>query len=42
MANPPVGSKANPSQFDVIDKLGADVPKYPMLALARKKWTGED
>jgi hypothetical protein len=25
-----------------LDKLGADVPKYPMLALARKKWTGED
>jgi aminoglycoside phosphotransferase (APT) family kinase protein len=25
-----------------LDKLGADVPKYPMLALARAKWTGED
>lgn len=25
-----------------LDKLAADVPKYPMLALARAKWTGED
>ncbi|QYJ08634.1 phosphotransferase family protein [Qipengyuania flava] len=27
---------------NALDKLGADVPKYPMLALARAKWTGED
>ena len=25
-----------------LDKLAADVPKYPMLALAQAKWTGED
>ncbi|MBO6767405.1 MAG: phosphotransferase family protein [Erythrobacter sp.] len=25
-----------------LDKLAADVPNYPMLALARAKWTGED
>ena len=25
-----------------LDKLAADVPKYPALAVARKKWTGED
>ncbi len=25
-----------------LDKLAADVPKYPMLARARAKWTGED
>ncbi len=25
-----------------LDKLSADVPKYPMLALAREIWTGED
>ncbi|MBX7481549.1 phosphotransferase [Qipengyuania qiaonensis] len=25
-----------------LDKLAADVPKYPMLALARAKWTGEE
>ncbi len=25
-----------------LDKLAADVPKYPMLAMARAKWTGED
>lgn len=24
-----------------LDKLAADVPKYPALAVARKKWTGE-
>ena len=27
---------------NALDKLGADVPKYPMLALARAKWTGEE
>jgi hypothetical protein len=32
MANPPVGSKANPSQFDVIDKLGADEPYFVIRA----------
>ena len=26
----------------VLVKLSADVPKYPALAVARKKWTGED
>ena len=25
-----------------LDKLAADVPKYPMLVRARDKWTGED
>jgi aminoglycoside phosphotransferase (APT) family kinase protein len=25
-----------------LDKLAADIPKYPALAVARKKWTGED
>lgn len=25
-----------------LQKLSADVPKYPALAVARKKWTGED
>ena len=25
-----------------LEKLGVDVPKYPALAVARKKWTGED
>ena len=25
-----------------LDKLRADIPKYPALAFARKKWTGED
>ena len=24
-----------------LEKLGADIPKYPALAVARKKWTGE-
>ena len=32
MANPPVGSKANPSQFDGIDKLGADEPYFVIRA----------
>jgi len=27
---------------DALDKLSADIPKYPALAVARKKWTGED
>jgi aminoglycoside phosphotransferase (APT) family kinase protein len=27
---------------DVLDKLAVDVPKYPALAHARKKWTGEN
>ncbi|WP_284126359.1 phosphotransferase family protein [Parerythrobacter aestuarii] len=27
---------------DALDKLEADVPKYPALAVARQKWTGED
>ena len=27
---------------NALDKLGADVPKYPMLALAHAKWTGEE
>ncbi len=27
---------------NAIDKLGADIPKYPALAAARKKWIGED
>ena len=27
---------------DALDKLAADVPKYPALAVARWKWTGED
>lgn len=27
---------------DALDKLEADVPKYPALAVARAKWTGED
>ncbi|MDN3647243.1 phosphotransferase [Pontixanthobacter aestiaquae] len=27
---------------DILDKLGIDSPKYPALAVARKKWTGED
>jgi aminoglycoside phosphotransferase (APT) family kinase protein len=27
---------------DVLDKLAVDVPKYPALAHARKKWTGEE
>ena len=26
----------------LFDKLSADVPKYPALAVARKKWTGEE
>jgi hypothetical protein len=25
-----------------LEKLTADVPKYPALALARKKWLGEN
>ena len=25
-----------------LEKLGVDVPKYPALAVARRKWTGED
>lgn len=25
-----------------LEKLGVDVPKYPALAVARKKWTGEE
>lgn len=25
-----------------LDKLAADIPKYPALAVAREKWTGED
>ena len=25
-----------------LDKLAADVPKYPMLVRARDKWTGEN
>ena len=27
---------------DALDKLSVDVPKYPALAVARKKWIGED
>jgi aminoglycoside phosphotransferase (APT) family kinase protein len=27
---------------DVLDKLAVDVPRYPALAHARKKWTGEE
>ena len=27
---------------DALDKLTADVPKYPSLAVARRKWLGED
>ena len=27
---------------DALAKLGADVPKYPALAVARQKWTGDD
>ena len=27
---------------DALDKLEADVPKYPALAVARKKWLGEE
>lgn len=27
---------------DALGNLSADVPKYPALAIARKKWTGED
>lgn len=27
---------------DALDKLEADVPKYPALAVARQKWIGED
>ena len=27
---------------DALDKLAVDVPKYPALAHARKKWTGEE
>ena len=27
---------------DALEKLEADVPRYPALAVARKKWTGED
>lgn len=27
---------------DALDKLEADSPKYPALAVARKKWTGKD
>ena len=27
---------------DVLDKLAVDIPKYPSLAVARHKWTGED
>ena len=27
---------------DALDKLEADVPKYPALAVARRKWTGEE
>lgn len=27
---------------DVLDKVAADSPKYPALAIARKKWTGTD
>ncbi len=29
-------------RFSVFEKLSADSPKYPALAIARKKWTGED
>ena len=25
-----------------LDKLAVDMPKYPALAIARRKWTGED
>jgi len=29
-------------KFDVLEMVGVDSPKYPALAVARKKWTGED
>ena len=32
MATPPVGSKSNPSQFDVLDKLGEDEPYFVIRA----------
>ena len=32
MATPPVGSKSNPSQFDVLDKLAADEPYFVIRA----------
>ena len=32
MATPPVGSKSNPSQFDVLGKLGEDEPYFVIRA----------
>nr|WP_137677313.1 phosphotransferase [Parerythrobacter lutipelagi] len=29
-------------KWQALNKLAADVPKYPALAIARKKWTGEE